>query len=218
MNVLDLISVNAGLPKVIGVERGVDLLSAIDKRPVTSDVVMVRAAGLEGDGQADLENHGGLEMAVYAYPADNWAWWESEHGLICRPGLFGENLTVSGTDEDGVRIGDRFSWGDAILEVSQPRAPCLKLAIHTGRPDAPQLMTLAARCGWYLRVLREGLAPARGAMERVYQSSSPTVRECFAAMFTASLDPNLLRRIHDAPSLSPEWQRRAAKKLRGLGG
>lgn len=218
MNALDLVSVNVGLPKVIGVERGVEILSAIDKHPVTTDVVMVRATGIDGDGQADLENHGGLEMAVYAYPTDNWAWWKREHGVICRPGLFGENLTVSGAEENAVHIGDRFAWGEAILEISQPRAPCFKLSMHAGRSDVPQIMTLAARCGWYLRVLREGQAPVSGAMERIYESTSPTVRECFTAMFSAKRDAELLRRIHDAPSLSPDWHSRAARKLRALGG
>ena len=70
--------------------------------------------------------------------------------------MFGENLTLVGATEDGIYIGDRFRWGDAVLEVSQPRGPCYKFAIHTARADAPQLMTVSSRCGWYLRVVEEG--------------------------------------------------------------
>lgn len=218
MNSLELISVNIGLPKVIAVDRGVEVISGIDKRPVTTDTVMLRTGGIEGDGQADLENHGGADKAVYAYPVANWPWWETVHGLACRPGLFGENLTLAGAREDDVCIGDRFTWGDAELEIGQPRAPCFKLALHTSRADSPQIMTLAARCGWYLRVVREGAAPVKGAMTRVHESGAPSVREAFAAVFSARADRTLLQRIHETPSLSDAWRKQVAKKLRAFGG
>lgn len=218
MNALDLVSVNVAMPKVIGVDRGFEIWSGIDKRPVAAETVMVRAAGIEGDGQADLESHGGPDKAVYAYPAGNWTWWEGEHGLHCRAATFGENLTLSGGLEEDVHIGDRFAWGDAILEICQPRAPCYKLAIHTKRSDVPQIMTLAARCGWYLRVVTEGQAPAKGALTRIHQSESPSVRESFAAVFSRRPDLHLLRRVHDVPALAPAWRGMAARKLRGLEG
>lgn len=214
---LTLVSLNVALPKVIGRERGEDILSGIDKQPV-SGMVFVRNMGIDGDGQADLENHGGTDKAVYAYPVANWSWWEREHGLSCRPALFGENLTLSGGDETDVHIGDRFAWGDAVLEISQPRAPCSKLGIHTGRSEVPNVMTLAARCGWYLRVVKEGAAPASGVLERIVESDSPSVRDSFAAVFVAAPDLGLLQRIHAAPALSQAWQKRVIKKLRTLGG
>ncbi len=214
MTAFSLISVNIARPRVIARRHGTDVLSGIDKRPVTGGTVLVGGSGIEGDGQADLENHGGIDKAVYAYPAANWAWWESEAEIACRPGLFGENLTLSGGDETEVRIGDRFAWGDVVLEVSQPRAPCFKLGIHLSRPDAPQVMTLAGRCGWYLRVAREGAAPVGGDLVRVVSSDSPTVREAFCAVFSSALDMALLRRIHEAPALSPAWRRQVEKKQR----
>ncbi len=214
---LKLISVNVGRPKVIGNTNGEDVLSGIDKHPVDGGAVFVRRTGIDGDGQADLENHGGIEKAVYAYPTANWPWWEGEMKVACRPALFGENLTLSGVDETGIRIGDRCAWGDAVLEVSQPRAPCFKLDIHTARPNAAQMMTLTGRCGWYLRVLEEGAAPVSGALALVHRSDSPTVREAFSTVFSSAPDIALLRRIHAAPAISPAWRRRAEKKLRAAG-
>jgi MOSC domain-containing protein YiiM len=215
---LELVSLNIGMPAIIGQEHGDDVWSGIAKRPVTEGSVLVRNFGISGDGQADLENHGGTDKAVYAYPTANWAWWQREYGLSCGPATFGENLTLTGADESDIRIGDRFAWGEVVLEVSQPRAPCSKLGLHTGRSEVPHWMTLAARCGWYLRVVREGVAPASGILTRVVESDSPSISEAFAAVFAAAPDSLLLQRIHGAPALSQAWRKRTAKKLRALGG
>ncbi|MGC9952945.1 MAG: MOSC domain-containing protein [Rhizomicrobium sp.] len=214
-----ILSVNAGLPEVIYTASGEAVLSGIAKRVVAANSVLVRALGIEGDGQADLEAHGGVDKAVYAYPSDHWPWWETEKKLTCAPNSFGDNLTLAGGDESLVRIGDRFRWGEAILEISQPRAPCFKLAIHTKRPDVPQAMILSARCGWYLRMIAEGAAPTRGAtLVRIAASDGPTVRESFVALFSPTPDRDALRRIHDAPALSAAWRHSINKKIAALRG
>lgn len=209
---LCLLSVNVGMPRVIGISRGEEVLSAIAKEPVSGEIVVVRATNIDGDGQAALSVHGGPDKAVYAYPADHWNWWETTQGLRCRPATFGENLTLQGGSETDIAIGDRFRWGDVLVEVSQPRAPCFKFAMYTGREDAPQQMTSSARCGWYLRVLEEGRAPTKGAMERTFESGGPTVRDAFvAALHRSSRD--LCLRVHDAPALADAWRRTIARKL-----
>jgi len=211
--------VNVGLPAVIGTANGEDVLSGIAKRAAAADSVFVHTLGIEGDGQADLEAHGGIDKAVYAYPSEHWPWWQAEKQLVCAPNSFGENLTLFGGDESAVRIGERFGWGEAILEISQPRAPCFKLAIHTKRADVPQAMTLSARCGWYLRVIAEGVAPARGAMlTRIAAGNGPTVREAFVAVFSRAADREALRRIHETPALSAAWKLSIGRKIIGLPG
>lgn len=214
-----ILSVNVGLPAVIGTVQGKDVFSSIVKRAVEANSVLVRADGIEGDGQADLEAHGGADKAVYCYPSDHWPWWETEKNLSCAANTFGENLTLAGGDETLVHIGDRFRWGEAIVEISQPRAPCFKLGIHTGRPDVSQAMTLSARCGWYLRVIEEGTAPARNAaLVRVVPGTGPTVHEAFVALFSTAPDRDGLRRIHDAPALSEAWRHSINKKIAALRG
>jgi MOSC domain-containing protein YiiM len=214
----ELLAVNCGLPKVLGHWHGEPVLSAFDKRPVSAATVMVRSLAIDGDGQADLEVHGGIDKAVYAYPASNWPWWETEMQLACRPGLFGENLTVGNSDEEAVHIGDRFAWGDVVLEVSQPRAPCFKLAMFTKRAGCPHAMTASARCGWYFRVLQEGSAPVCGKLTRVHESGSPTVKQAFAAVFWTAPDLGALRRIHEAQALAAAWRKQVAKRIRSIGG
>ncbi len=212
---LRLLSVNVGRPRPIGVRSGELVISSIAKVPVPTERVGVGVTNIEGDGQADLSVHGGADKAVYAYPSDHWSWWETEHGLRCQPATFGENLTLAGADENSVAIGDRFRWGDALLEVSQPRAPCYKFAMHTGREDAPQLMTLAARCGWYLRVIEEGHAQTRGGeLERIRESVGPSVREAFVAALHPRVPQELRLRVHDAPALAASWRSAIARRLR----
>jgi len=209
---LTVLSVNVGLPRPLGVLHGEPVISGIAKQPVRAQSVIVRFENIEGDGQAALSIHGGPDKAVYAYPSDHWGWWRQNHGLACEPATFGENLTLRGATESDVAIGDRFRWGEVLMEISEPRAPCFKFAMHTGDEQAPQHMILAARCGWYARVLEEGHAPTHGAMKRVHKSDSPTVRDAFiAAMHPSSRE--LCLRVHDAPALAEAWRRTLAKKL-----
>jgi MOSC domain-containing protein YiiM len=211
---LRVLSVNVGKPRVIGTYRGKEVLSGIAKDPVAQDLLQVHATNIEGDGQADLAVHGGVDKAVYAYPVEHWDWWRTHHALACKPAAFGENLTLSGADESAVAIGDRFRWGDAVLEVSQPRAPCYKFGIHAGREDAPMLMTLSARCGWYLRVVEEGTAPAHEAtLERVFQSKCPSVREAFVAAMHPKSDRALRLAVLASPALSQAWRDALERRL-----
>ena len=207
---LRLLSVNIAKPKIIGTLHGEAIFSAIAKKPVT-DRVFVGINGIEGDQVADPSVHGGPDKAVYAYPAGNWAWWESEHGIACAPATFGENLTLQGADEDGIRIGDRFQWGDCVLEVAQPRGPCFKLAIHTGNPRAPQIMTLSGRVGWYCRVVREGLSGT--TIARIATSDAPSVREAFFARHAPHAPRELAARVYATPALAENWREGVAKRL-----
>ncbi|HWA89378.1 MAG TPA: MOSC domain-containing protein [Rhizomicrobium sp.] len=211
---LRILSVNIARARAIGTFDGETVISGIDKHPVAPDAVRVRALGIDGDEQADLTVHGGIDKAVYAYPSEHWPWWENAQRIACAPATFGENLTLAGASEDEVAIGDRFRWGKSVLEISQPRAPCYKLGLHTGRADAPALMTLSARCGWYCRVVEEGRAPSRdAALERVSQSGHASVRDVFRALFGRDAGEAALSRICEIPALAESWRRPLAAKL-----
>jgi MOSC domain-containing protein YiiM len=210
---LRLVSVNVGRPHVIGYEHGEPIRSGIVKHPIARESVFVGTTNIAGDSQADLSVHGGADKAVYAYPADHWPWWEREHLLPCAPATFGENLTLEGADETGVRIGDRFRWGEALLEVSQPRGPCFKLGIHTKRAGTPGIMTRAARCGWYLRVLEEGNAPTSAMLARVHESASPSVRDAFRAATHPNIEYAIRAAVFGAPRLAESWRLAVKRRL-----
>jgi MOSC domain-containing protein YiiM len=175
---------------------------------VSVDSIEVRELGLAGDGQADLSVHGGPDKAVYAYPADNWQWWEQEHRFSSSPGSFAENLTVAGADETHIRIGDRFAWGSVLLEVSQPRQPCHKFQRFTGREDAGALMTLSGRTGWYFRVLTAGTAPVKLGLVRVETGSGPNIRELYLAAWDRRLSSERRAELAQIPRLSEAWRKK----------
>jgi len=164
-----LVSVNIGLPAPLATSKG-DVPSGIVKMPVAGRV-RVRRLGLDGDGQADLTVHGGPGKAVYVYSHDHYQLWEQELGRPdLGPGCFGENLTVEGMLETEVRIGDIYRIGSAVVQVTQPRSPCFKLAAHLGLPDFAKTFLASGRSGFYLRVLEEGDVGAGDPVELI---SSP---------------------------------------------
>jgi MOSC domain-containing protein YiiM len=172
------------VPEPIGERQGGPVLSAIRKEPVPGPRIGVTGFGLEGDLQAEFTTirkgkplHGGPSMAVYAYPTVHYAQtWEPSRLLL--PGRrLGENLGVSVTEED-VRVGDVWRWGTAELKVETPRVPCFKLE-HFHQTGVMQLMAKTGTVGWYLSVVRPGIAPVAGPILRVRSESGPTVAEAW---------------------------------------
>ncbi|MGM9321915.1 MOSC domain-containing protein [Deinococcus aquaticus] len=136
--------------------------SGIDKRPVGGPV-QVGTLGLAGDHVLNTRHHGGPDQAAYLYTSADYDWWAAQ-GLAVRPGLFGENLTVSGPGSADFRVGDRLHLGarpeGVILEVTAPRIPCATLAAHLGDPTFARRFAQARRPGLYARVLQTGTVQA----------------------------------------------------------
>jgi MOSC domain-containing protein YiiM len=126
------------------------------KKPVEGRV-FADTTDLAGDGQADLQHHGGLDKAVLAYSAEHYPKWRDELSMPDMPyGAFGENLTIDGLSEESVCIGDVVRIGSAIFEVSQPRQPCWKLARRWRMHELTAAVIHNGRSGWYFRVLQRG--------------------------------------------------------------
>ena len=131
-------------------------VTAIDKRPVAGPV-KVHGLGLSGDIQASRKHHGGVSKAVYAYSQDDADYWAEELGTAIRPGLFGENLRISGMPVSEAVIGERWQIGDStVLEVTCPRTPCRNFAVRMKQPRWVLRFAQAGRTGTYLRVIRNG--------------------------------------------------------------
>src|ERR1700712_2130149 len=118
---------------------------------------------LEGDEQADPENHGGPHKAVYVYADEDVAWWREELGRDVDRQTFGQNLTTVGLHLRATVGGERWRIGSAEFEVAQPRTPCFKLGLHSGDPSMPRRFLAAVRPGAYLRVVGPGPVAAGGA-------------------------------------------------------
>lgn len=210
---MQLISVNVSLPKEIHY-KGESVTTGIFKEPVPGRV-MLHELNLDGDGQADLTVHGGVHQAVYVYPFEHYDYWKQKLDRQDLPyGQFGENFTVAGMLEDQVHIGDLFRVGGAVVQVTQPRVPCYKLAIKMNLPKFPKLFMASARTGFYLRVLQEGEVGAGDAIERTeIASEKMTVQEIFYLAFRDHDDREALKRALRVRGLSPGWHSMFAERL-----
>ena len=169
MNMARVLQVCVGTARPLRLPGGRTLLSSIGKAPVAG-TVMAQALGLDGDEQADLNVHGGLQKAVYAYPSEHMAFWREQrraHGVsifdeALPPGFMGENLLVEGLLESALWIGDRLhvDGSACVLRVTAPREPCGKFTAVMGFAEAARLMVREARCGFYLAVDAPGVLQA----------------------------------------------------------
>ncbi|MDG5747244.1 MOSC domain-containing protein [Qipengyuania sp. XHP0207] len=193
-------------------------LSAIDKRPLDGRAG-IRSFGIEGDMVADGKHHGGPDMAVHHYATDHypsWDEWLGGHSLLRGPAAFGENLMSTGLAESNVRIGDRFRLGTTLLEVSQPRQPCWKIEHRFDRKGMVKRILRTHCCGWYYRVIEEGVARAGEPLELVEEGPGDwTVARVFAAIYDPALpmNPSELRSIAALEVLSAAMRDKAKSRL-----
>ncbi len=205
-----MVGVHVGVPRTIQPEHGRAWTSAVFKDPVAGPVV-VTPDGLEGDEQADRRVHGGPDKAVCAYPALHYGSWERRLGLGLGPGAFGENITVDGLDEADVCIGDRHRLGTALVEVSQPRSPCHKIARRWEVHDLAAQFQGSGWTGWYWRVIAGGTV-AVGHGVRLVDRPHPglTVAEVNVARWHAPTTPAMTARLAATAELADGWRRRFA--------
>jgi len=166
------------------------VLSAIAKRPLPRGAaVAVRRLGLEGDEQADRVAHGGVDQAIYAYPSEHYAFWQTVRaqaraaawGDLLMPGSLGENLTLAGVLEGQLWIGDRLRLPGCVLAVSAPRRPCFKLDAALGFAQASKMMLRSGWCGAYLAVIEPGELRAGDTAELLAGPREVNLSELFLA-------------------------------------
>ncbi len=215
---MKLLSVNVSLPREVPDGRKT-VYTGIFKEPVEGRIVL-RKTNLDGDGQADLENHGGVDRAAYVYSIENYDHWRRELGRDeFAFGQFGENFTVEGMMEDNIHIGDVFRLGNALVEVSQPRPPCFKLGIKMGMTGFPKTFLASGRVGFYLRVLEEGEVGAGDAFERVETAPERvTVRKMSRLLFFEPENLEGAKRALRVRALSPGWRDSFEERLAKAGG
>lgn len=170
--------------------------------------VKVERLNLAGDRQSDLSVHGGVDKAVYVYPAEHYDFWSAELAGVELPwGSFGENLTTEGLDEGSVQIGDRLDIGSASFVVTQPRMPCYKLAVRFGRLDMIKRFLQSGRTGFYLSVAREGTIAAGDEITmQPPEQASVTVAE-FVGLYAAdAANQELLRKVSELAAVPEGWR------------
>lgn len=212
-----LLSINAGSP--VPTAHSDAPTTGIDKRPVTGPVEIsvpgprgTTGTGVAGDQICDVRHHGGPDQAVYAYAREDLDWWAGELGRELPGGVFGENLTTSGLDVTGARIGERWLIGDGVvLEVSAPRIPCRTFAGWLDERAWIKRFTDRAVPGAYLRVLEPGRIQAGDEVRVVHTPAHDvTIGLTFRALTS---EPGLLPRLLAAEELPDRTREKVLNRL-----
>ena len=125
----------------------------------------IAALGVDGDAHAHPDIHGGERKAILIIAAETVEMLAGR-GYPVFFGALGENLTTRGLAIGDLRIGDRVRAGGALLEITQPRGPCLQLDVYGESIKAEiydarvrELDPGSPRWGWsgfYARVIEPG--------------------------------------------------------------
>lgn len=177
---MKIISTNLGTRKTVD-WKGTILETGIFKYPVAS--IYLEKVAVKNDAIVDRECHGGVNKAVYAYSVDHYAFWKNLYpNLDWDFGMFGENLSVEGLDETKIHIGDSFKIGDAIVEVTEPREPCVKLGMRFKDAKIVKKFWKESKSGVYFKIIQPGTV-TKGAVFEQLQSKkeNKTIAEEYLA-------------------------------------
>src|SRR6476659_7751822 len=201
-----LLSVNVGLPREIE-WKGKTVRTAVWKDAVRGRRKVGRL-NIDGDGQGDLQGHGGEHRAVLVYQIDSYRYWESQLGRKDFVfGQFGENFTVDGLSDDEVCIGGRYRIGSALFEVTQPRVTCYRVNIRMAEPAMAALLVSHHRPGFYFRVLEEGEVGAGDEITKIADGPERiTVADVDALLYLPGHPREQLERALRIPALSSGWK------------
>ncbi len=205
-------SIQVGKPKTLAS----DWTSAIFKHPIEGSV-FVSKTNLAGDEQADLSVHGGPDKAINVYPFEHYRYWHKRTGFLLRRrinlptphyGAFGENFTVTNMLENNICIGDTFKIGSAVVQVSQPRQPCWKLARKFNQPKLPFWVQNTSKTGWYFRVLEEGDVQGTNEFTLIERkNTSWTIQRANQLMYSINKDHQEIHSILECIELSESWRK-----------
>ena len=205
---MKVVSLNVGLPRQVP-WKGEVVTTGIFKEPVAGRVTM-RTLNLDGDRQADLTVHGGVNKAVYLYPSEHYGFWRQElPEMELAWGVFGENITSEGLLEEEVYIGDRFRIGSAEMVVTQPRFPCYKLGLRFGDDDMLRRFLASRRSGIYFAVTREGEVGAGDRIELISRDPNRVSVTNMVDLYVQDRsNVELLRRAVQVAALPDDWRNR----------
>jgi MOSC domain-containing protein YiiM len=145
--------------------------------------VEITNLGVKGDEQADLSVHGGIEKAIYVYPAEHYPFWnellnrEQNRPISLAHGSIGENFTIDGLLETEVFVGDKLIIGSLEFAIVKLREPCFKFNAALGYKGASKVMVQSGFSGWYLRVLKTGTLAAGAKIELAPGSRSISIAQ-----------------------------------------
>ncbi|MBT8318365.1 MAG: MOSC domain-containing protein [Lutibacter sp.] len=175
---MKVVSVNIGEKKAIDY-KGRIVETGIFKFPV--DELLLGEEDVVNDAVVDRKYHGGIDQAVYAYSEYHYEYWKKLYpNLDWRFGMFGENLTISNLEETNIKVGNTYKLGEAIIQVSKSRQPCMKLGLVFGTQKVVKQFWNSTKCGVYFKVLQRGKVKACDELILIKENkNSPTIAEVY---------------------------------------
>ena len=214
---MKILSINTSLPKKINFKNKI-VNTSIFKEPNNNELSVTKN-GLDGDRQADLLAHGGINKAIYAYSYKHYEYWgnflrkdfSEEYGLV------GENLTIDDFDEKNIFIGDEFRISSAILKVTQPRIPCYKISIKMNEKNFMKYFIEHNYLGIYMKVINDGIIKKGDEIELTYREpNSMTVYDISMLLF-AENNVEKMKKAVSLACLTDEIKQRFNERLAKLG-
>jgi len=205
---------NIASPEIINLGGGSKKCrTGIFKKPVT-EKIFLNELGFHGDGVGDTRIHGGKDLAVCAYFTDHFSFWEAALNRKIGAGAFGENLSLAGINETKIHVGDKFSLGEAEIEVSQPRQPCHKLnKVFQFQGMACKVQT-TGYTGCYFRVKKPGWVEPECVIKKIQDGEEKiSIEMVNILMFKDKKNSDLLKKVVNLESLSVEWRDKFLKRL-----
>lgn len=201
-------SLNAGGVQTLTDEHGHAYQSAVRKRPL-AEPQYLSARGFDGDASFE-DCHHTPNMDVHVFSLDRYPHFEALAQRALPVPAFGENLSVSGGLETHVCIGDRYTNGDAIVEVSQPTERCGTPGRSLGIPMLRTWIEACLYTGYYLRVIQPGFV-APGDEFTLLDRPLPewSVDRVNRALFRDYADRELYETVLSLPFLGSDWKERA---------
>ncbi len=184
--------------------------SSIIKSPVP--LLSVNKDGTEQDEQGNKKLHGGPEKVLHQFSLKNYELLRTQYPENpFEAGSIGENMLVEGMDDDNVYIGDTWQFGEVILQVSAPRAPCNKISHRFGIKNLDRFVGEHGATGWYYRVLQTGSIHVKDKVTLLERPDiSVSVKDLMQCTFTKT-DPDAARAYTALPVLDDEWRMKCEK-------
>ena len=168
---MKVISVNIGDKQTVK-WKNLSYETGIFKYPVPGPVFLGESEVLH-DQIIDRRFHGGIEKAVYAYGENHYDYWKALYpDLEFTYGMFGENLTIDHLLEEKIFVGSIYSVGNALIQVTKPREPCVKLGIRFQDAGVIKQFWNTTKSGVYFKVLKTGTVEKNAAFLLVEQAKN----------------------------------------------
>ena len=119
--------------------------------------------GLEGDAHAGSER----QVSLLSYEKAEEFKQKAGDRVVIKPGIFGENLLVSGYDLAAFSVGTRLRTGEVLLEITQTGKKC-----HSGC----EISRITGECimpreGVFARVIRGGRIKTGDDIKRLFRAA-----------------------------------------------